>query len=89
MAWARRDKCPRAGVIDFINSRQVKILGSLSKDVSERRPSNESTYFALFGDGSPTFLGKSFLTRQLSFLNLVAPRYIKKENASFPVDVCH
>ena len=65
------------------------MAGSISNDVFERRTSTGSGLFALYGREFEQIFGQivSIRVKTLSNTNLVASRYIKREKASFPVDV--
>ena len=65
----------------------MKLVGSLSSDVFERRKSTGSRVFALFGLDFEQTLAKivSIRVKKLSNTNLVASRGIKREKGSIPV----
>ena len=65
------------------------LIGSLNKDVFERRMSTESWLFELFGSDFEQIIGQivSLTVKTLSNTNLVASRYFKRGKGSIPVDV--
>ena len=65
------------------------LIGSLNKDVFERRMSTGSWLFELFGSDFEQILGQivSLTVKTLSNTNLVASRYFKREKGSPPADV--
>ena len=65
------------------------IIESLSSDVSERRTSTGSGFFAHLSCHFEQKFGQIFSIRvkTLSHTNLVASRHIKREKISFPVDL--
>ena len=64
-------------------------IGSLSSDVFERRTSTGSGLFALLSRNFDQSFGRivSIRIKTLSNTNTVAPRLIKREKGSLPVDV--
>ena len=66
-----------------------KALGSLSKDVFERRMSSESVFFAFFVSGFARIFEQivSIRVNVPSNTNLTASRHIKKEKALLTVDL--
>ena len=66
-----------------------KALGSLSKDVFERRMSSGSVFFAFFVSDFARIFGQivSIRVNVPSNTNLTASRHIRREKASFLVDV--
>ena len=67
----------------------AEALGSLSRDVFERRTSTGSGVFALFGCDFEQILGQivSIRVKTLGYTNLAASRHIKREEGSLSVDV--
>ena len=65
------------------------LIGSLNKDVFERRMSTGNWLFELFGSDFEQILGQivSLTVKTLSNTNLVASGYFKRERGSLPVDV--
>ena len=65
-------------------------IGSLSRDVFERRTSTESGLFALLSRNCENIFGQIVSIRvkkKLSITNMVASGHIKREKDSLPVDV--
>ena len=65
-------------------------IGSLSRDVFERRTSTESGLFALLSRNFENIFGQIVSIRvkkKLSITNMVASGHIKREKDSLPVDV--
>ena len=67
----------------------AEALGSLSRDVFERRTSTGSGVFALFGCDFEQILGQivSIRVKTLGHTNSAASRHIKREEGSLLVDV--
>ena len=67
----------------------VKILGSLSNDVFERRTSTGSCPFSFLGDGFAQIFSQivSIRVKKLSNTNYIASRHITREKSSLPVNV--
>ena len=71
------------------NTSRAVTVGSLNSDVFERRTSTGSRLFALLSCDFEQTFGQivSIIVETLSNTNLVAPKNIKREKSSLPVDV--
>ena len=65
------------------------ILGSLSKDVFERRTSTGSGLFSFLNGGFAQIFSQitSLTVKKLRNTNFISSRHVKRENALLPVDV--
>ena len=65
------------------------ILGSLSKDVFERRTSTGSGLFSFLNGGFAQVFSQitSLTVKKLRNSNFISSRHVKRENALLPVDV--
>ena len=88
----REDRQKRKQIISLSQESKrvvnLMIVGSLSKDVVERRMSTRSGLFALLGRDFEQRLRQiiSMSVKTLSNTNLVSSRHIKREKGSLPVD---
>ena len=67
----------------------IKLLGSLSNNVFERRTSTGSGLFSVFDGGfAQIFSQIAYITvKKLRNTNFISSRHVKRENTSLPVDV--